>query len=477
MPDILDDLDLDDLFAELEGREDRRGKMFDLFPDTGPYRRELYPQHLTFFSFGKTKTSRMAMCANGVGKTLAIGGYEMACHLTGIYPDWWPGYKFERPVRMWIAGQTTKTTRENQQRVLFGKPKAEKHGGGLIPVDKIDFASLSRWPSGGGLIESVMVDHVSGGKSEVGVRTYDQDISAWYGENLDGGWMDEPAEMEYYSELFTRTRGSAHPMIMLTFTPLKGANELVNMFVQEPDPSREVIPCSWEDVPHLSETWKRDKLANTPLYMRDTVSKGIPALGIGAVYPVLEDNFVIDPLDELPDYWPRAYGFDGGWHNTAAIWGAWDRETDTWYLYDEHKAGELVIPVHAAAIQSRGKWIPGVGDVRHTNVNDGEKMIDEYQDDGIDIMPATKPGKDARIEKVRKGLLTGKIKVYSTLRKWLNEYRMYHYDDKGKLVKENDHLMDATQHLIDEGPLICKTRSEVMAVAGREKQIRFGRRI
>jgi len=468
---------IDQLFREYERREKRKGLIYSLFPETGPYRRELYPQHMAFFAAGKRRTARMAMCANGVGKTLSMGAFEIALHLTGLYPDWWPGFRFKRPPRFWIAGKTLQTTRDNQQALLLGRPKAEEEGGAMVPTDLIDFSSMRRWPSGGGLIESIRVQHVSGGYSEVGVRTYDQALDAWFGENLDGGWLDEPAPILHYSELYTRTRSSDHPLLMCTHTPLHGATELVNLFVNEPAESREVIPCTWDDVPHLTEEWKQGKLENTPSYMRDTVSKGIPALGVGAVYPVPESNFVIEPLDEIPDHWPRAIGFDGGWRNTAAVWGAWDRETDTWYLYDEHKAGELVIPVHAAAIASRGAWIPIVGDARHTNVLDGEKMIDEYADNGIEIIPATKPGKEARIEKVRKRLITGKIKVFSTLRQWLQEYRMYHYDDKGRIVKEHDHCMDSTQYLIAEGEYIAKCKSEVVTSRPSERQIHFGRKI
>lgn len=469
---------IDTLLAEYERREKRKGQIYNLFPDSGPYRRELYPQHLEFFRSGAHVMARLAMCANGVGKTLSMGGFEVALHLTGLYPDWWPGFRYKRPVRFWIAGETKTTTRQNQQKVLLGEPKAEEEGGGLIPADLIDMKRITRWPGGGGLIESCFIKHVpTGSWSYLGARTYDPDYSPWMGENLDGVWMDEPAPILHYQEGVTRTRGSENPCIMVTFTPKKGATELVNLFVNEPDESRRVIPCTWDDVPHLTEEWKRNALANVPRYMRDTVSKGIPTLGIGAVYPIEEDRFVIDPLDEIPDHWPRAIGFDGGWHCTAAIWGAWDRETDTWYLYDEHRAGELLIPVHAAAIQSRGPWIPIIGDVRHTSVTDGEKMIEEYADNGLDIIPASKPGAEARREKVRKRLITSKIKVFSTLRHWLNEYRTYHYDDHGNVRKKGDHLMDATQYLIAEGPHIAKTRSETIAVASTEKPVRFGRKI
>jgi hypothetical protein len=52
------------------------------------------------------------MAANRVGKTEGAGGYEMTCHLTGRYPDWWEGRRFSGPVRAWAAGKTNETTRD-----------------------------------------------------------------------------------------------------------------------------------------------------------------------------------------------------------------------------------------------------------------------------------------------------------------------------------------------------------------------------
>ena len=44
------------------------------------------------------------MAANQVGKTLA-GAAEAAFHLTGRYPDWWQGKRWERPVKGWAGSE------------------------------------------------------------------------------------------------------------------------------------------------------------------------------------------------------------------------------------------------------------------------------------------------------------------------------------------------------------------------------------
>ena len=54
-------------------------------------------------------------------------------------------------------------------------------------------------------------------------------------------------------------------------------------------------------------------------------------------------------------------------------------------------------------------------------------------------------------------LSTGRLKVFSTLQSWLSEYRLYHRDEKGKVVKKDDHLMDAMRYLVFSGLDVADT--------------------
>src|ERR1017187_2243178 len=65
-------------------------KLRTMFPDEGPYRRELYPRHMEFLAAGATFRERLFMAGNRTGKT-ETGAYELTCHLTGQYPAWWRG--------------------------------------------------------------------------------------------------------------------------------------------------------------------------------------------------------------------------------------------------------------------------------------------------------------------------------------------------------------------------------------------------
>ncbi len=154
---------------------------------------------------------------------------------------------------------------------------------------------------------------------------------------------------------------------------------------------------------------------------------------------------------EIPPHWPRGYGFDVGWNKTAAIWGALDRDTDTLYLYSEYYKGRAEPVIHAAGIRGRGPWIPGRIDpaARGRGQRDGEQLMKDYVDLGLKIEPAIN-AVEAGIYKVWTRLSTGKLKVFRSLENWLGEYRIYRRDEKGHIVKANDHLMDSTRYLIQE---------------------------
>jgi hypothetical protein len=107
------------LEAELERRRAGR-KLSTYYPETGPFRRELYPKHMEFFRLGASKRERLFLAANRVGKTEGAGGYRAVCHLTGIYPRG-GGPALQQANQWWAAGDTRETVRDILQRKLFGK--------------------------------------------------------------------------------------------------------------------------------------------------------------------------------------------------------------------------------------------------------------------------------------------------------------------------------------------------------------------
>lgn len=442
---------------EMERRKSGR-KLESYYPDTGPLRRELYPKHIEFFRLGPLFPERLMLAANRIGKTESIGAYEVTCHLTGRYPAWWPGIKLSQPWEWWAAGDTRETTRDIQQAVLLGKPgEPAAFGTGLIPRDCIVSKSPGFIPNA---VSSVTVQHASGFRNTLSFKSYDQGREAFQGTKR-CVWLDEEPPQDVYTECLLRTAGGG--LMLSTFTPLRGMSDVVKAFLDAieklgKDSPKAIVMAGWDDVPHLSEAEKKRLLAGIPPFQRDARTRGIPQLGAGAIYPVEESSFVIDPVRIQP-YWTQAYGMDVGWNCTAAVWGAVDPDTDVLYLFREYGAGELHPSVHAAAIKGKegSPRIPGVIDpaARGRSQKDGAQLMQDYCDLGLELTAASNV-REAGLFEVLTRMTTNRLKVFNTLVAWLKEFRAYQRDDKGRIIKKDDHRMDCTRYLVNSGLSVAR---------------------
>lgn len=224
-----------------------------------------------------------------------------------------------------------------------------------------------------------------------------------------------------------------------------------------------VVQADWESAPHLSPDARAQLIGSYPPHERDARTRGIPQLGSGAIYPVAESEFAIDPV-ELPIYWPRAYALDVGWNRTAALWGCHDPESDTTYFYSEYYRGQAEPAIHAAAIRARGQWMNGVVDpaARGRTQTDGANLLALYTDLGLRLSAADN-SVEAGLYDVWQRLSTGRIKVFKSLTNVFAEYRMYRRDDKGRPVKDGDHLMDCLRYFIRSGREVASVSPDAYA--------------
>ena len=170
------------------------------------------------------------MAGNQLGKTWA-GGFETAIHLTGRYPDNWPGRRFDHPVRVWAAGVTAESARDNPQRVLLGPPAQRSFWGtGALPAATLEGLHLARGLAGA--IDIATIRHISGGLSVLGFNSYERGRRKWQGETLDLVWFDEEPPLDIYIEGLTRTNATGG-MVIITFTPLLGMSEVVRLFLEQ----------------------------------------------------------------------------------------------------------------------------------------------------------------------------------------------------------------------------------------------------
>jgi phage terminase large subunit-like protein len=226
------------LLEEKERRK-RRRKLFDLYPETGALRRELYAKHMQFFAGGNEHMERCMMAANRVGKTWGVGGYETALHLTGRYPAWWNGRRFKEPISAWVAGDTRTTTRDIVQVALLGiggDAGSGELGTGLIPGDDIVGKPTPMQGVPGG-IDTVAVRHQTGGVSVLGFKSYDQGRRTFQGTRKHLVWLDEEPPVEVYEEAMLRLTatvpGEENGLMLCTFTPLLGLSKVALKFLPD----------------------------------------------------------------------------------------------------------------------------------------------------------------------------------------------------------------------------------------------------
>ena len=216
--------------AEEKQRRQSQRKIFALYPDAGPLRRELYPKHIEFFDAGLLHAERAFIAGNRAGKSFCIC-YEGVCHLTGWYPEWWEGFRFRRPITCWASGEDSKAVRESLQPTLLGP--AETRGSGLLPGDNI-----LRMPMRSGVpdaVDFVEIKHASGGMSRLVFKSYDQGRESFQASKVDVGLMDEEPPLHIYTEMLTRTLstvpGEPNGLVLCAFTPLTGISETVLRFL------------------------------------------------------------------------------------------------------------------------------------------------------------------------------------------------------------------------------------------------------
>lgn len=246
-------LELIQLAADRERRLSER-KLFSYAP---------FPKQLEFHAAGAEHRERLLMAGNQLGKTWSAG-FETAMHATGrypnagevfypdtelmryyglagkdVYPNGWPGRRFDKPVWWWAASVSGIATRDNPQRILVGPPaNRELWGTGAIP--KADLlgpgGNIQTTMSSGtaNLIDTLLVRHVSGGWSMLQFKTYEQGRERWQGPTLDGVWFDEEPPEDIYEEGLTRTNISEGPAY-LSFTPLLGMSQVVQKFISVDD--------------------------------------------------------------------------------------------------------------------------------------------------------------------------------------------------------------------------------------------------
>jgi phage terminase large subunit-like protein len=413
-----------------------------------------YPKQREFHEAGASHRERLFMAANQSGKTIA-GGYEAAMHLTGVYPPWWTGKRWDRPVSGWAGGPTGLSVRDSVQKILLGPP--EDFGTGAIPHECIVKPSTSRGAAEA--IDTVTVRHVSGGLSRLAFKSYESGREKWQAATLDFVWFDEEPDPDIYSEGLTRTNATGG-VVWMTFTPLRGMSTVVMRFVEEQSPDRVVVTMTIDDALHYTDAQREQIIASYAPHEREARARGVPTLGKGRIFPVPEDMIACDPVhpDSIPDHWQRIGGMDFGWdHPYSAVSILYDPEGDICYVTNSYQVKEQTPIIHAAALKrwAETKWMPWAwphDGFQHDKIS-GLQLADQYREQGLILLADRAQfvdgtsGVEAGLSMMLQRMQTGRLKVYRHLSDWFREFRLYHRDEKtGRPVKTFDDLLDATRY-------------------------------
>ena len=409
---------------------------------------------------GEVAEERALICANQIGKTMSAA-MDTAFHASGLYPDWWDGTRFDYAPSIVCIGKSNDSVMKVIQNELMGDPLAQPDsiGTGAIPKDKIK--KTHRKPGVVNAMSSVLVKHVSGKDAKIWFMAYEQDTGAMMGIRNDIVWADEEPPQDVMSQMKRSQLSRKQKSIYMTFTPEEGVTQVVDQLLNDMQKYQAVIRATWDDAAHMTPEVREKELSKFPPHERDMRSRGIPMMGSGLVFPVPDEQIMFD-MFEIPEHWPRICGIDLGFdHPFAAVWIAWDRDSDIAYVYDCYRISGKLISETSSSVKHRGSWIPCAWphDALKTDPKSGITIADQYRNEGVRMLPdkfSNPPapgqkegqggnGREAGLFAMLTAMEEGRFKVASHLSDWFQEKQQYHRKD-GKIVDLREDLMSATRY-------------------------------
>jgi len=425
-------------------------------------------KQLEFHAAGLKARERLFLGGNRTGKTFAVC-VELAMHLTGRYMDDWNGYRYKRPISAIASSINLKDTRDILQKNLFVGHPAK----GIPPAIESSLIVEKSNANIAGAYDTVLIRHKSGGLSELKFKAFEQGASSFQGVQADFIHLDELPSYEVYLEALTRTAAFDHEKTFITLTmwPEKGYTDMLAHFMDNA-PAGEIrkerfyIVASWADNKYLPKE-EADRLRESyPAWQIEAREHGVPVFGHGKVFTMPEEEIFMEPF-EVPAPWHQVYGLDLS-SSSNGTWGAVllaiDRDNDIVYAMRDYERSDLTPMEHAYNIkQMVPEWCVGMNDPAGAgeNMHTKEKTLDFLKDTcGLTLINAYKANgtKEATIADIYMRYRSDKFKImYAPAKKnedgtttpergcrhLVREWRQYARDDKGNILKKNDHTIDA----------------------------------
>src|SRR5215471_15296551 len=431
-------------------------KKFSLIDFWGP--NEFYPPQLKFFADGARYHQRLVRGGNLVGKSFACA-FEVALHLTGQYPSWWSGRRFNKPTRGWIVGPTSQLVRDGPQRQLC--TRQGEFGSGTIPLAA--FASRPIMiPGGTGGIDTLTTHHATNGardgQSSATFKSFEMRAEKLQAESVDWIWIDERCSEEIYSELLARTTAT-DGIVFMSYTPLKGGGELTYRFLNEYSADRSDTRIEAHHARHISAE-RRAQMEDSYLpHEREARIHGIPQLGVAKVFPFPIDSLMraFNPDTDIRSWARWIVGIDFGYgHPFAAALCAWVHDLDEFYVVDGFRMDRAEAFYHVKRIAGlcRGLRVPvsWPHDGHQHERGSGEAIADVYRRLGAPMLGTHAQSRggghhlEPAIEEICGYMKRGAFTIASHMTELAEELLNYHRDEDYKVVPLRDDLISAVRY-------------------------------
>ncbi|MDZ7658067.1 hypothetical protein [Fodinibius sp.] len=218
------------------------------------------------------------------------------------------------------------------------------------------------------------------------------------------------------------------------------------------DPDIEVIRFESKDNPIFPiEEWYRAK-ATLPGWKFNLFYRAIFTKPAGLIYDSFDEDSCKIPRFNIPDEWPRYWGFDFGGVNTVCLFYANEPGTQKYYLYRAYKSGNKSAKAHARAITAKEPKLP---DDCRGGAPSEDQWRREFRDAGIPIKKPRVKDVEVGINRVHGAHKQNKIIVFDDLDHYLDEKMTYSrkLDDNDEPTEEIEdknkfHHMDAERYII-----------------------------
>ncbi|HDU5574534.1 TPA: terminase family protein [Klebsiella aerogenes] len=437
-----------------------------------------------FFEAGSTFDFRLLSAANRVGKTIA-GSLEMSYHVTGRYPDWWKGKRIEGSGRTyWCIGVNLQMVMDNQQKHLLGTANCgvvDELGTGMIPRDCIELDQ--GFEKDGARVIKCRIKHIDGGLNELAFFG-STDPNALMGRRVAACWCDEesPYSGAVFSQLIARTMNGIDigedGIIFITATPEEGETELWRKFANDKTGQLFFQNVTWWDLPELFTIEQIEKkLAALPDHEKELRSKGLPAVGKGAVFKIADELISVDEIHPL-SHWQVVAAVDWGHvvDPTVIAICLHDPDNDIFYLYDlfyfdqdeqerspshvakvllssEYAGVPVVVPHDSGkdsnANESNGKLLERLGVNVHPQVaqNPTETQLRMQK---LGSKPRSAFNIETGLTEMRFLMNEGKLKINTNCNDWFREKHSYSYrfNERTRVLDYAgaDHAIDASRY-------------------------------